>query len=270
MKDYEDDLVFKWQNKLEESVINSTNTTPEKGRDEKIMGITEKVKNLPIRVPGENRNNYNTLNQRQGWNGNNNWKKPFWKNNWHNNNFSNSTRSFQQFLNRREPLTPPWRNYENQRYDNRNGDTRPYYYDGRREQGPYENHYNNPTHNRYEYLRRPDEGGRTPRDYRERGRTPNYQYGRHDRTPTRFLEMRSRGSPRRYQMENRSRRSIRRSLDRTLRRETRREERHWEQQRERGERSRRSPRRGSKKPSGRNGKQSADVEQEQKNKRKRE
>lgn len=43
----------------------------------------------------------------------------------------------------------------------------------------------------------------------------------------------------------------------------------WEQ-RDQGERSRRSPRRGSEKPSGGNRKQSAHVKQEQKNKRKRE
>lgn len=313
LKDYEDDLVFKWQSKLEETIINSTNTTPEK--EEKSLMVTETNKKPPTNGPVDRMNNYNTPNQRQGWNGNNNWKRPFWKNGWQNNvdNHYNSPRPYQYLPDRREPPTPPWRNYDNRGFDNRRGemrpyyhdgkydqapyenrrnfvrpqdydrkydpipyenrrrDTRPQYYDGKHEQAIYENHYNVPTYNRYEHLRRDEEGVRTPRYQYERGRTPRYQHEGRDRTPRRFLEMRRQDSPRRYRTEYGSRRSPRRCPERGVRRDIRREERNQEHRREgEGEKKlKRSPRRDSEKLSGRNEKPNVDAEQELKNRRKR-
>lgn len=106
MKDYVGDLVFKWQNKSEESALESNSSSPElvvRTKDD-----TNRAKIQPNKGAdgNHNNNNFNTPNQKQRWNGNNNGKKTFWKNNWYNNNPYNPPRPFQQPSYGRRPPTP--------------------------------------------------------------------------------------------------------------------------------------------------------------------
>lgn len=281
VKDFDDDLVFKWQNKPDEPGINSNASSPVKEVRLDLNPKEEKQREIPSNTNAHgNYNGYNTPNQKPRWNNNNyNWKKPFWKNNWnngYNNNFQG--RPYQQPpYNRRSP-TPPWRNQEREgernhyidksRRDDRTWrEERPYHQDDRRGRSPHNNYYTVPVYNKFENLRRYDDG-----------RSPAYQRypqerQKQERSPARFLDQRRRNSPRRHHQEDRPRRPDRYTPEDNKNRKTGKEEDkkpEHQRDRHREDHSRKTPRRSMEKKNIRNEKREEDAGQESRSKRKRE
>ena len=271
MKDYEDDLVFKWQNKLEESGIASNRSSPE--LDMRQNASSENTTSLNTNTTGTHQG-VNTPNQKPRKNGNNNGWKPFWKKNWQNPNTYVAPRPHQQMPYRGRSRTPPWRNQayqEGNYYENPRREGNYYQQEDRR---MYENSYNVPVYNHYDHLRRDDGGGgRTPRHYENR-RTPNrhYSHGRENRngSPRRFLEQRRQESPRRHR-ENGVQNSRNWSPEPRPGETRKGDHRNQDAQRnrDREERTRATPGRTQENQSGGHGNQREDAGREQRSRRRR-
>ncbi|XP_040197585.1 GATA zinc finger domain-containing protein 14-like [Rana temporaria] len=270
MKDYEDDLVYKWQNKIEEVGTTSNRSSPD--QDTRLDDNSNKETNQNTNTMERNQG-ANTPNQKPRKNGNNNGWKPFWKKNWQNQNAYNAPRPFQHMPNRGRSRTPPWRNQTYQdtyHYENPRRDGNYYQQEERR---VYENSYNVPVYNHYDHLRRDDGGGgTTPRHYENRTPNRHYSYGRENRnaSPRRFLEQRRRESPRRHQENGvqRARNWSPETRPGNMRKEDHRNQ-NVQRNRDREEKTRRSPGRTQENQSGGHGNQREDAEREQRSRRKR-
>lgn len=243
--------------KLKEAIINSNNSTPIK--EVKVMENSNERKNdepMPTNRTQGNYNTYNTPQQKQRWKGNY-WKKPFWKNNGHFNNYQGRP-YYQSPWDRRSPY-PRWKNYENngernnQYPDRARREERPlrddgyFQYDNRRGGSPPRiDHYTIPIQNRYEHLQRHDDCGRSPWH-------PKQQFDRYEqeRTPYRFLE-RHRKSPRRQYREDPPRRHDRNTPNPRQKNEKKRQETRRTEGSRWGEQQRDTPRRSVEKRKGKN------------------